>query len=361
MSPRRPDVLRGWRPDPRRQLRDAWARLQGGAWASAQCGLAAAMAWAFSSEVLGHPRPFFASVAAVVALGLTGGGRLRRTAELAAGVAVGVAVGDGWVSLFGQGIWQIGVVVFLSLMAAVAVNGGGLAVTQAAVQAVFVVALPRTPLSGVHRWQDAVVGGVVALLVAALLPADPWKDANRLRTRYLADLSSVLRDAAQAVRGGSSTEAAEALARGRVLEQVLARWDGALSAGRESARISLLRRHKGDPREAQLLVALSRATRNLRVLVRRVVVALETGDPLPACLPDLLEELAAMLDPVTAAEDALAPLIELASRLNPVTLGATSLSGQVVVAQLRVALVDLLSGLGLEQDRAREALPSLQP
>lgn len=342
-------------------LRDAWSRVRAGAWASAQCGLAAAAAWAFSSEVLGHPRPFFASVAAVVALGLTGGGRLRRTAELAAGVAVGVAVGDAWVGLFGQGIWQIGVVVFLALMVAVAVNGGGLAVTQAAVQAVFVVALPRTPLSGVHRWQDAVVGGVVALLVAALLPADPWKDARRLRERYLQDLALVLRDTAQAVRSGSATEAAEALGRGRVLEPVLARWEGALSAGREAARITPFRRDKGDPRDAQLLLAITRATRNLRVLVRRVMVALETGDPLPDALPELLDSLAVALEPRTSSEDAVGPLIELAARLDPVELGTSSLSGQVVVAQLRVALVDLLDGLGLPHARAREALPLLRP
>jgi uncharacterized membrane protein YgaE (UPF0421/DUF939 family) len=342
-----------------RALREAWGRVRDGTWASAQCGLAAAASWAFASEVLGHERPFFASVAAVVALGLTGGGRLRRTAELAAGDAVGVAVGEAWVLVFGQGIWQIGVVVFLALLVAVAVNGGGLAVTQAAVQAVFVVALPHSALSGVHRWQDAVIGGITALLVAALLPADPWKHARRLRTRYLTDLAEVLRDTAAAVRTGSSTAAAEALGRGRVLDPVLSRWDDALAAGREAARLSPLRRHRGDPRDAQLLVAVTRATRNLRVLVRRVMVALETGDPLPPALPELLDELADLLDPATEQDHALEPLVAFASRLDPVSLQASSLSGQVVVAQLRVALVDLLSGLGLPAERSREALPRL--
>lgn len=341
-------------------LRDAWSRVQGGAWAAAQCGLAAALAWAFSTAVLGHTRPFFASVAAVVCLGLGAGGRLRRTAELGAGVTLGVLVGEAWVVLFGQGTWQIGVVVFLSLLVAVAVNGGGLAVSQAAVQACFVVALPRVPNGELHRWQDALVGGTTALLVAALLPADPWKDAQRLRQRYLQDLAAVLRDAADAVRSGSSADAAEALGRGRVLEPVLVRWESALEVGREVARITPLRRDKGDPRDARLVLGVTRATRNLRVLVRRVMVALETGDPLPEPLPELLEELAGALDPATTTDDALAPLIDLAARLDPVTLGAASLSGQVVVAQLRVALVDLLDGLGLDHDRAREALPALR-
>ena len=34
-------------------------------------------------------------------------------------------------------------------------------------------------------------------------------------------------------------------------------------------------------------------------------------------------------------------------------------AGQVVVGQLRVAVVDLLEGLGIEHDRARNALPEL--
>ncbi|MCU1623958.1 MAG: rane protein-like protein [Frankiales bacterium] len=343
-----------------RHLRDAWVRVLAGVWAAGQCGLAAAAAWWISTTVLGHSRPFFASVAAVVSLGLTAGGRLRRTAELSAGVTMGVAVGDLWVGLFGQGTWQIGVVVFLSLVAAVAVNGAGLAVSQAAIQACFVVALPRTPNSGFHRWQDALVGGACALLVAALLPPDPWKDARRLRTAYLSDLAGVLRDTAEAVRMQSSTAAAEALGRGRLLDPVLNRWSHALETGREAARISPIRRDKGDPRDMRLLPSLTRATRNLRVLVRRVTVALETGDSLPGELPELLDELANQLDPTTAADDAAGPMIDLAGRLDPERLGATSLSGQVVVAQLRVSLVDLLEGIGLDHDRAREALPVLR-
>ncbi|MGB8650401.1 MAG: FUSC family protein, partial [Mycobacteriales bacterium] len=212
---------------------DAGVRVRAGAWGAAQCGLAASGAWAFSTEVLHHLRPFFASVAAVVALGLSGGGRLRRTAELAVGVAIGVAVGDLLVGLIGQGAWQIGVVVFVGLLLAVAVGGRGLVVSQAGLQAVFVVALPRLPHSGLHRWQDAIVGGATALLVAALLPQDPWRQVVRLRCGYVAELAAVLRDTSAGVRTGSATAAAEALARGRALEPALTRWDEALAAGRD--------------------------------------------------------------------------------------------------------------------------------
>ena len=345
----------------RTAVREAATRVRAGAWSAGQCGIAAAGAWAFSVHVLGHGRPFFASVAAVVALGLGGAGRLRRTAELAGGVALGVAIGDLLVGLIGQGAWQIGVVVSVALVIAIAVGARGLAVSQAGLQAVFVVALPRIPHSGLHRWQDALVGGAAALLVAGLLPADPWKQAKRLRCSYLADLASVMRATGAGIRSGSSPATAEALGRGRLLEPYLEQWAEALATGRETTRLSPFRYDRGEfwDSTTRLVTGVSRATRNLRVMVRRVTAALETGQPLPVDLPDLLERLAASLDLAASSEAAIEPLMELAARLDPVALGATTLSAQVVVGQLRVAVVDLLDGLGLEHDRARNALASL--
>lgn len=339
-------------------VRAAADRVRGGAWAAGQCALAAFVAWELSTRVLGHEAPYFAAVAAVVSLGLRSDARIRRTGELALGVSAGIVIGDLLVSVLGQGAWQIGVVVFAALMIAVALGGTGLAITQAGLQAVFVVALPRTPHSSFHRWQDALVGGATALLVAALLPSDPWKQAKRLQAEYLHELAHVLRDTAAGIRNVATGEAAEALGRGRALEPVLARWKDALTAGRETSRLSPLHRDRGDfwPRSAALHEGLTRATRNLRVMVRRVVVALEMTQPLPLGLPELLEELADALE----AGDPIAPLKALAAKLDPVPLEATTLSAQVVVGQLRVAALDLLKGFGLDQTRARETLPALE-
>ena len=335
------------------------ARVRSGAWPSAQCGLAATGAWAFSTDVLGHTRPFFASVAAVVALGLRAGQRLRRTAELAVGVALGVLVGDLLVGVIGQGAWQIGVVVGLTLLLAVTLGATGLAVTQAGLQAVFVVALPRTPHSGLNRWQDCLVGGAAALLVATLLPHDPWREARRLRAAYVDELAAVLRDAAAGLRGSSAEQVAASLTRGRALEPLLVRWQEALTTGREGNRLST-RRVDGSWVEGQrVTVGLSRATRNLRVLVRRALVTVQVGQELPPCLPVLLDRLAAALDLAADGDGAIEPLIALAGELDPEALQARTLPGQVVVGQLRVAMVDLLEGFGLEHDRARNSLPEL--
>jgi len=61
-----------------------------------------------AKDVLGHDTPFFAPIAAVVSLGTSDGQRLRRVAEVAVGVAVGVFVADLLVILIGTGWWQLG-------------------------------------------------------------------------------------------------------------------------------------------------------------------------------------------------------------------------------------------------------------
>src|SRR3954471_13175605 len=65
------------------------------AWRSVlQAGVAAGLAWIVATQVFGHKLPFFAPVSAVITLGLTVSQRGRRAAEVAVGVALGIAVGD---------------------------------------------------------------------------------------------------------------------------------------------------------------------------------------------------------------------------------------------------------------------------
>ena len=62
--------------------------------------------------------------------------------EIALGVALGVGLGDLLVQVIGRGAWQLGLVVLIAMSVALLLDGGGLIVSQAALQAVFVVALP---------------------------------------------------------------------------------------------------------------------------------------------------------------------------------------------------------------------------
>ena len=83
------------------------ARLRAKSWHIGQAALAAGAAWFIAKELLGHPNPFFAPIAAVVSLGTSYGQRLRRVAEVTLGVAIGVLIADIVVILIGTGWWQL--------------------------------------------------------------------------------------------------------------------------------------------------------------------------------------------------------------------------------------------------------------
>jgi len=365
----------------RTRLTSGVDRVRASWWSIGQCALGGAVAWELAAGVLGHPAPFFASVAAIVSLGFSVLNRLRRVVEISIGVAIGVGLGDLLVRGIGHGGWQLGIVVLIAMTLALLVDGGGLIVNQAALQAVFVVALPPPSGGYITRWQDALVGGATALVVAFLLPADPrpgMRDNLALVVRVVAE---ALRRSAAAARRRDVEDAFAALEEARGTQAVLQNWNDAVRAGEEISRLSPLRRRAdaeiaGHRRSVPLV---DRAVRNLRVALRRVVAAVEddvaaaSGDgtagvgtaALPEALLDRLEQLAGalhtlpglLLDPDgEGGRRARAALEALAGGLDPAQLGAHSLSATVVVAQLRSAVVDLLQTTGLDADAAKARL-----
>jgi uncharacterized membrane protein YgaE (UPF0421/DUF939 family) len=340
-------------------------RVRTTAWPIVQATVGACLAWLAATELLMHRAPVFAAVAAVVCLGVTQGQRLRRVVELAAGVTIGVAMGDLLVSWIGRGWWQLGVVVALGMVLAQALGGGGLITAQAGLQGIFLIALPQ-PDGGLSRWQDALLGSAVALLVAVVLPGDPAGPVKGRAEGYVSDLADVLRQSAGAVRRHDVDGAEEALERARSTQDLIDRWGQALRDGEEISRISPLRRaRRGELADLRReLLGLDRATRNLRVALRRVAAALEQGERLPASIADVFDDLAAALGALRHETGRTRPdgltattLTALAGRLDPAALGADSMSAMVVVAQVRSTVVDLLGATGVATEEARALLP----
>ena len=84
-------------------------RLRVNGWSVVQTAVAASVAYSLAVLILGHERPFFSAIAAVVSLGVTLGQRMRRAVELVFGVAFGLMVADLLVLVIGTGVAQIGV------------------------------------------------------------------------------------------------------------------------------------------------------------------------------------------------------------------------------------------------------------
>jgi len=348
-------------------LRQRRARLRAKSFQIGQCAVAAAVAWVLASDVLGHPTPFFAPIAAVVSLGTSYGQRLRRVAEVTLGVAIGVLVGDVLTQLLGSGGWQIALIVSLAMSTAVMLGQGVLFVNQAAVQAIVVSTLVPSAGEAFIRWTDALIGGGVALVAAAVVPRAPLRRPREQAGVVVRKLSLLLRAAGQSVLDGDAERALDVLHDARSTDELVTELRAASEEGLSVVRSSpFRRRHRGRVRAmAELVEPLDFALRNTRVLVRRVAVASYRHQPIPASYADLLEELAGCTDAIadelgegraaTSVRDRLVALGRASSQVER----TSELSAEVVLAQVRSLVADLLAVTGMDPLAATDQIPPL--
>ncbi|MDO8145556.1 MULTISPECIES: aromatic acid exporter family protein [unclassified Isoptericola] len=353
------------------RLRQGWARVRSSFWPIVQASLAAGAAYGIAHTLLGHAQPFFAAVAAWVCLGFSFDRELRRVAEVAAGVAVGVGMGELVVEVIGSGWWQLTVVLLVSALLARFLDRGPLLVTQAGVQAIVVVGLPFAMVvdGAFGRWTDAAIGGLVALVVTVLTPGDPRRRLRAQAAGGTSELAETLESVARGLRNHDADELAAALVRGRASEPVLADWRDAARKSADIAQVSVNRGHWAEfSRLAEQAVLLDRAMRSVRVLARRAptVVAPDGTWPDVAAAADLVDRfaggvrlLSTALEDGSSLEGARALLLEVAAEADPREVGGDDLGVASLVVLLRAPVVDTLEAAGLGAGDARAALPEL--
>jgi len=173
-----------------RRLKGIWFTL-------AQTSVASGLAWYIAHDVLAHPQPFFAPIAAAVCLSISNVLRAQRAVQMMIGVTLGIGTGTAVLALLGTGAVPIAVVVLIALSVAVAIGRGFIGqgmmfANQTVVSSILVLALPRSGV-GYERVYDALIGGCLAIVFAVLLfPADPLKVLRRARVGVLDTLHGVL-------------------------------------------------------------------------------------------------------------------------------------------------------------------------
>jgi len=334
---------------------------------AAQAGVAAGLSWLIAFDWLHHARPFFAPIAAVIALNVSVGQRLRRVVELVVGVALGILVGDVLIYFIGTGAWQIGAGVGAAILVAVFLGGSPIVIGQAAASAVLVATL-APPSGGIYytRFLDALIGGLVGIAVMALLlPVNPLTVIRRAAGPALDVIAMGLRDCATALSDGSREEADAALARLRTGERSVAAFRDALAGAREAATLApVFWRSRGPLAQyIDAAVHIDHALRNGRVLARRTVALIRDGEEAPPGLVDALRQLAdaviLLRDDLAAGNEPVRPreLTLAAVRLAAdVYRGGLGFSGGVVVAQIRTIATDLLLATGLPRPVVEKAI-----
>jgi uncharacterized membrane protein YgaE (UPF0421/DUF939 family) len=349
----------------RTSLEARFERLRSKSWQVGQCAVAAGVAWFVASDLLGHTTPFFAPIAAVVTLGTSYGQRLRRVAEVTVGVAVGVFLADLIVAGIGSGGWQLTIIVALAMSTAILLDGGQLFMMQAAVQSIVVATLIPDPSAALTRWTDAVVGGLVALVAATVVPAAPLRRPREQAARVVRKVEELLRAAGEVMLDGEVQPALDLLADARSTDHYVSELRAAADEGLAVVASSPFRvRHKGGMRRmVDLVDPIDRALRSTRVLVRRTAVTAYRHRPVPASYARLCNDLADAA--AVVARELMADRMALAAR--PVLVAVGNATGQVertadlntdvILAQIRSVVADLLLLTGLDELEATDLLP----
>jgi uncharacterized membrane protein YgaE (UPF0421/DUF939 family) len=231
--------------------RAAWPLLQGTA--------AATTAWVVATDVFDHDRPFFAPIAAIVALNAPLGRRGGNALRLLLGVVVGIVVGGLTVGALGSGSAALALATFVAMEIATALGGARIVIAQAAASAILVVALADGDF-GAERLADALIGAAVALAFSQLLfSPDPVALLRRAEAAALAEMADGLRLTALALASDDGDELAErAMSRLRRLD------DRAAELGQTRAASDRVARRT--PRWRSQLTPVERESENARNL-----------------------------------------------------------------------------------------------
>jgi uncharacterized membrane protein YgaE (UPF0421/DUF939 family) len=292
----------------------ALVRLRGHSWAILQTAVAAALAWFIAHDLLGHPQPFFAPIAAAVCLSASTVLRAQRAVQMIFGVSLGIGVGVGVESLLHTSTFAVGVGVGVALCVAVVIGQGLIAeglmfFNQTAVSAILVIALPNGG-TAVERLFDTLVGGGIALVFSVILfPADP---VILLRSAIVSELVALSRTLTQLGgiidrRGAEPLDAGWTIAEGEHLNERVSDVAQTRATARQVVRAAPRRRAarplvEGLERQATQITLLASAVLNL---ARTTTAALQSGEDLPeglqAAISDLTQGLFALANHNTAA------------------------------------------------------------
>jgi uncharacterized membrane protein YgaE (UPF0421/DUF939 family) len=348
--------------------RDSLSRVVESLAPAVQITIGALLAYSVAHYGLQHESPLLAITVCITSLGFSRDARPRRILQTAIGMVVGIAISEISIIYFGSGILQIALVLLTVLLLARLISASSAFAVTAAIQSMLVQILPA-PDGGVFiRTFDGLIGGVMALIVTALIPRDPRgiarTDANKLFEFFI----ETLQDLRLALRDTNKSLSSQALKNARATQPLIDNWRMSLDSAISISRISpFLMKHKPELRKQRLLMrAMDLATRNLRVIVRRVNFLLKDDVARPY-LADLFEQLAEAVtnlrEGLSDSEDldlARAQLLEIIKQLDPKKFGiADQLREASVLLLLRPLLVDLLCATGMSEDDARAELPEV--
>src|SRR5918997_4407232 len=349
-------------------LRGGADRLRDRGWPVLQTAVAVGLAWYLASVIFGHERPVFASIAALISLGVAVGRQWKRAVQVILGVGLGIALASFLVLAVGAGPLQMTLVVGLALGAAVFLGAEPLLMTQVGISAITAVGVeaPSGGLFSIERLLDALVGACVAVLINVLFPVDPERRIERSARPIFDELTATLEETAAALENVDFEKAEHALVRARRTDDQVDELRESLEAARDTARLSPVRRQSlGRLGYYELATDhLDLIVPSARVLARASLRLLRGGEPAPKALSGAVRDLspaggglAEYLEESGRSPETTRRLaLEAARDANALLEERNDLAIAALVAQIRSTTVDIVRGTGMDYQEALAAL-----
>jgi uncharacterized membrane protein YgaE (UPF0421/DUF939 family) len=346
-------------------------RLREHGWPTIQTAVAAGVAYFLVTLVVSGQQAFYAPIAAVVCLSLSLGQPWRRVLLVTIGVTIGLGLASLIVLGIGGGAAQIGLVVALAMGTAVLFTDRKLMANQAANSAILVVVLQPPQETGFspERFIDALVGGVVALAVNYLLPADPERMAEKAARPFFGDLARTLKEVAAALKDSDHDRAEGALSRARGMDEQVSSLRDTLAAAQETARYSPLKRRELGHLQlyADEADRLDLVVGGVQSLARAAVGAARHGSPASGPLSESVLDLSRGVralgnylanpgDPEDVRRCALDAAYKATQTLKE---SRANLDTSAIVGQIRTTTLDLLMSTDMHQDSAVQVLEEI--
>jgi uncharacterized membrane protein YgaE (UPF0421/DUF939 family) len=195
-------MANAWRPR-RPTVTDLWPVLQQ--------TVAGTVAWLLATHLVHHHEPFFAPIAAVVALNTQLGERGLNALRLLLGVLTGIVFGEIALYGLGNGYAALALSLFAAMTTARALDAARIVMAQAASAAILTVAT-GSGQRGPQRLGDALIGAGVALVFSQLLfTPRPFALLHRAEQAALIRVADGLTLTAQAVEAEDEALAEQAV------------------------------------------------------------------------------------------------------------------------------------------------------
>jgi len=350
-------------------LRQGVRRMRGSLVPVLTASAAACIAYLIAHNLLGHPTPFFAPVAAWICLGFTYNRVPRKVLEIGAGATIGVAIGEVILLSLGAGAWQVAVGLLVAGLTARLLDRGDLFTIQSGVNSMVVIGMgtlgSQMTGAGPSRLIDAFVGAAVALVLAILLPGDVLYRPRRYVSNMLAEFGTALSMMGDGLSSGNRELLRDAHAQLSGVEGVLS---DAETVWKSSAQIVALnptmRRHRPQIDELGRQLELStRALHTAETLLRQSRGVVAESGPMPA-VGTLMHDSAATLHALSSAvrqwynpSQARTKAKDLAADCAPEVAHPADWRHTALLSIMRSMAIDLLQLTGLSRDQARYYLP----